>query len=44
MFIIEAAAGMWGESTGLLADSSFDMFADASVYGIVLYAAGRFTA
>jgi Co/Zn/Cd efflux system component len=40
MFIIEAAAGMWGESTGLLADS-FDMFADASVYGIVLYAAGR---
>lgn len=40
MFILEAVAGWWGESTGLLADS-FDMFADASVYGIVLYAVGR---
>lgn len=40
MFVAEAAAGWWGESTGLLADS-LDMLADASVYGIVLYAVGR---
>ncbi len=40
MFIAEAVAGWWGESTGLLADS-LDMLADASVYGIALYAVGR---
>lgn len=40
MFLIEAVAGWWGESTGLLADS-LDMLADASVYGIALYAVGR---
>jgi Co/Zn/Cd efflux system component len=40
MFLVEAVAGWWGESTGLLADS-LDMFADASVYGIALYAVGR---
>ncbi len=40
MFLIEAGAGWWSESTGLLADS-LDMFADASVYGIALYAVGR---
>ena len=40
MFIAEAIAGWWGESTGLLADS-LDMLADASVYGIALYAVGR---
>ena len=40
MFIGEAIAGWWGESTGLLADS-LDMLADASVYGIALYAVGR---
>ena len=40
MFVIEAAAGWWGESTGLMADS-LDMLADASVYGIALYAVGR---
>jgi Co/Zn/Cd efflux system component len=40
MFIIEALAGWWGDSTGLLADS-LDMFADASVYGISLYVVGR---
>lgn len=40
MFIIEAIAGWWSESTGLLADS-LDMLADASVYGIALYAVGR---
>ena len=40
MFVGEAFAGWWGESTGLLADS-LDMLADASVYGIALYAVGR---
>ena len=40
MFLVEAVAGWWGESTGLLADS-LDMLADASVYGIALYAVGR---
>jgi len=40
MFIAEAMAGWWGESAGLLADS-LDMLADASVYGIALYAVGR---
>lgn len=40
MFLVEAFAGWRGESAGLLADS-LDMFADASVYGIALYAVGR---
>ncbi len=40
MFLAEAAAGWWGDSTGLLADS-LDMLADATVYGIALYAVGR---
>lgn len=40
MFVVEAVAGWLGESTGLLADS-LDMLADASVYGIGLYAVGR---
>ena len=40
MFIVEAIAGWIGESTGLLADS-LDMLADASVYGVALYAVGR---
>ena len=40
MFVVEAIAGWWGESAGLLADS-LDMCADASVYGIALYAVGR---
>lgn len=40
MFLVEAVAGWWGESTGLLADS-MDMFADAAVYGTALYAVGR---
>ena len=39
-FFAEAITGWWGESTGLLADS-LDMLADASVYGIALYAVGR---
>ena len=40
MFVVEAAAGWWGQSTGLIADS-LDMLADAFVYGISLYAVGR---
>jgi len=40
MFVGEALAGWWGESTGLLADS-LDMLADASVCGSALYAVGR---
>lgn len=40
MFVAEGLAGLWGDSTGLLADS-LDMLADASVYGISLYAVGR---
>jgi Co/Zn/Cd efflux system component len=40
MFVIEAVAGWLGESTGLMADS-LDMLADASVYGVGLYAVGR---
>lgn len=40
MFLVEAVAGWLGESAGLLADS-LDMLADASVYGIALYAVGR---
>ncbi len=40
MFITEFALGWLGESTGLIADS-LDMFADALVYGVGLYAAGK---
>jgi cation diffusion facilitator family transporter len=40
MFVGEATAGWWAESAGLLADS-LDMLADASVYGIAVYAVGR---
>lgn len=40
MFVGEAFAGWLGQSTGLMADS-LDMLADASVYGIALYAVGR---
>jgi Co/Zn/Cd efflux system component len=40
MFVAEALAGWWAQSSGLLADS-LDMLADASVYGIALYAVGR---
>lgn len=40
MFIAEAVAGWWAQSTGLLADA-VDMLADAAVYGIALYAVGR---
>lgn len=40
MFIVELAAAWVAASTGLLADS-LDMFADAAVYGLALYAVGR---
>jgi len=40
MFVLELVAGIWSESTGLVADS-LDMFADASVYSVSLYAVGR---
>ena len=40
MFAGEFVAGMWADSTGLIADS-LDMLADAIVYGIALFAVGR---
>ena len=40
MFGIEAWAGLWAQSTALMADS-LDMLADAVVYGLSLYAVGR---
>lgn len=40
MFLLEVVVGWLAQSTGLLADA-VDMFADAAVYGISLYAVGR---
>lgn len=40
MFVIEFGAGWIAQSTGLIADS-LDMFADAAVYGVSLYAVGK---
>ena len=40
MFVFELVFGLVAESTGLIADS-LDMFADASVYSIGLYAVGK---
>ena len=40
MFFLEFAMGLIGQSTGLIADS-LDMLADATVYGLALYAVGR---
>jgi Co/Zn/Cd efflux system component len=40
MFFVEFLAGWIAESTGLIADS-LDMFADAAVYAVSLYAVGR---
>lgn len=40
MFVAEAAVGWWAESTALVADS-LDMLADASVYGVALFAVAR---
>ncbi|MFZ5571467.1 MAG: cation transporter [Thermodesulfobacteriota bacterium] len=40
MFVLEFVLGLVAESTGLIADS-LDMFADAAVYSISLYAVGK---
>ncbi|MGB4333695.1 MAG: cation transporter [Chromatiaceae bacterium] len=40
MFAVEIATGWLAQSTGLIADA-MDMFADATVYGLALYAVGR---
>ena len=40
MFLVEIVVGWWAQSTGLIADS-LDMFADAAVYGVALYAVGH---
>lgn len=40
MFVIEIVVGFIAQSTGLIADA-MDMFADATVYGISLYAVGK---
>jgi len=40
MFVVELAAGLIWHSAGLVSDS-LDMFADASVYALSLYAVGR---
>lgn len=40
MFAVEIVVGWWAQSTGLIADS-LDMFADAAVYGVALYAVGH---
>lgn len=40
MFVVEIALGWFAQSTGLIADS-LDMFADAAVYGVSLYAVGK---
>lgn len=40
MFIVELVAGWLAQSAGLLADS-LDMFADAAVYAVSLYAVGK---
>ncbi len=40
MFVFEIILGFKAQSTGLIADS-MDMFADAAVYGVSLYAVGK---
>ena len=40
MFVLEIVTGFLAQSTGLIADA-LDMFADAAVYGVSLYAVGR---
>jgi Co/Zn/Cd efflux system component len=40
MFVFEMTLGLLAQSTGLIADS-LDMFADAAVYAISLYAIGK---
>ena len=40
MFVFELGVGIVAQSTGLIADS-LDMFADAAVYGVSLFAVGK---
>lgn len=40
MFVVELIVGMYAQSTGLIADA-MDMFADAAVYALALFAVGR---
>lgn len=40
MFVVEVLAGWWGRSAGLVSDGA-DMLADATVYGVALWAFGR---
>jgi len=40
LFVVELGAGWWAHSAGLIADA-MDMFADAAVYAVALYAVGR---
>jgi Co/Zn/Cd efflux system component len=40
MFVVEIVVGFIAQSTGLMADA-LDMFADAAVYGLSLFAVGR---
>lgn len=40
MFVLELVLGIMAQSTGLIADS-LDMFADAAVYGLSLFAVGK---
>ena len=40
MFVVEILVGWMAQSAGLIADS-LDMFADAAVYGLALYAVGH---
>lgn len=40
MFLLEVTVGIIGQSTALIADG-VDMFADAAVYGLALFAVGR---
>lgn len=40
MFFVEIIAGWLAQSAGLIADA-LDMFADAAVYGVALYAVGK---
>lgn len=40
MFVVGVTAGLWAESTGLIADG-LDMLADASAYTLALLAIGR---
>lgn len=40
MFLVELGSGWLAQSTGLIADS-LDMFADAAVYSVALFAVGR---